>query len=66
MRKLCIGVLALLASTFAVAQEEIKWSGAMKVWNASSTIKGNGGAVSYDTYSSSASNLSLTGKKLTY
>ena len=38
MRKLCIGVLALLASTFAIADEDIKWSGALKVWNASATI----------------------------
>jgi len=63
MTKLWIGILLVLVSTLAAAQEEVKWSGALKVWNASATIKSNGGAVSYDTYSSSAGNLSLTGKK---
>ena len=58
MLKLCMGVLALLASTFAVAQEEIKWSGSVKVWNASASIKGNGGALTVNANASSAGNLS--------
>ena len=53
----------VLASAFAIADEDIKWSGSVKVWNASASIKGNGGAVTVNANASSAGNLSLTGKR---
>jgi len=63
MRKLCIGVLALLASAFAIADEDIKWSGSVKVWNASASIYGWSNDRYYDTYSNASGNISLTAKK---
>ena len=63
MKNQVISIFLLLVSTFAVAQEEIKWSGSVKVWNASASIKGNGGALTVNAHASSAGNLSLTGKK---
>jgi len=63
MRKLCIGVLALLASAFAIADEDIKWSGSVKVWNASAIIYGWSNYRYYDSYSNASGNISLTAKK---
>jgi hypothetical protein len=65
MRKLCIGVLALLASAFAIADEDIKWSGSVKVWNASASIYGWSNDRYYDSYSNASGNISLTAKKKT-
>jgi len=63
MRKLCIGVLAFLASTLAFSNEGIKWSGSVKVWNASASIYGWGNDRYSDSYSTASGNISLTAKK---
>ena len=63
MKNQVISIFVILVSTFAVAQEEIKWSGSVKVWNASASVVSNSGTRTWNTPSSSSGNISLTGKK---